>query len=443
MEQQAISVLQLNKIIAEALTVEPRLHNVWVVGETSDLRVAGGHCYLELLEKDERGTVVARIRAAIWAQTYAVLAPKFQAATGVPLASGQKVMMLLNVNYHPAFGLTAVVSLINPAYTVGDAVRRRLEILERLKSEGIMEQNRNIKWPVPAQRIAIISARGAAGYGDFINQLYTNKPCLAFTSRLFEATMQGERTVPTILDALERIRCEAEQWDCVVIIRGGGATSELGAFDSYDLAAAIARFPKPVIIGIGHERDITVLDYVANMRVKTPTAAAQWLIHNGELRLDELSRIANAIYQSVSSSIQGNREQIAYLSAIVPSLVTQRISDIHSRIDRATTLMSTLSATLITPRLDSLNRMASDISDATGQALQRSGDKLRSLEELISALSPESTLARGYSLTRRVGGKVVTSSAELRDGDAIETFFADGSATSIVNNINNNKITQQ
>ena len=442
MEQKALTVKELGTLISNAIAIEPRLTNVWVVGETSDVRVSGGHCYLELIEKDDRGNVVGRVRATIWASVYAGISRQFAAVTGTPFASGQKVMVMVTANYHPAYGMSVNVLRLDPSYTMGDAMRRRLEIINRLQAEGIMDLNRKVQWARHAHRIAVISARGAAGYGDFINQLYNNQYRLRFTTRLFEATLQGERTVPTILDALERVRRESDLWDGVVIIRGGGATSDLGSFDSYELAAAIARFPLPVVVGIGHERDVTVLDYVANMRVKTPTAAAQWLIGRGAKLLEELSQIANAIYQRVSSRLAGDREQLAYYSATLPSLARARLTDSRMRLDRAATLMSTLSDIIITPRLERLSRMESDVRDAAQLTLERADVRLRALADLVHTLSPESTLARGYSLTSRADGGVVTSAAQLAPGDVVTTYFADGAAISTVSNINHKTISQ-
>lgn len=262
-----------------------------MTAETSDVRRAA-HCYLELIQKHPTtGEPVARVRATIWRSAFARIESDFMAATGSRLASGMKVRVLVSVNYHPAYGLSLNITDIDPVYTMGDLVRLRMEILSRLQKEGVLELNRSLDWPDVPLRIAVISAQGAAGYGDFVHQLYTNPRCLRFTTRLFPALMQGREAPASIIAALEDIAAEEENWDGVVIIRGGGATSDLASFENYDLAANIAQFPLPVIIGIGHERDVTVLDYVANMRVKTPTAAAGGLSTVEAVRLTASTRL--------------------------------------------------------------------------------------------------------------------------------------------------------
>lgn len=285
---QPVTLQALARRVSAALA-DTSLFNVWVVAELSDLRVNHGHCYLELMEKHpSTGAILARMRAVIWANVFPRINADFLSTTGQRLASGIKVMVCGTVNYHPAFGMSFVISAIDPAFTMGEAERRRREILRKLQIEGVLELNRSIEWPDVPNRIAIISAPGAAGYGDFIHQLYTNPSGLRFHTQLFPAVMQGERTSPSVIAALDSIAAGMDEFDCVVIIRGGGATSDLLAFDDYELAANIAQFPLPVVIGIGHERDTTVLDYVANMRVKTPTAAAEWLIARGENALAAL-----------------------------------------------------------------------------------------------------------------------------------------------------------
>ena len=274
MPDQSISLLELTRRIAY-LVQAPETQNVWVTAELQDVNARGGHCYMELLQKDEAGRQVARIRGCCWANIYGPLARRFYQATGQQFASGLKVMLKVSASMHPVFGLSLVVLEVNPEYTLGDLVRRRMEIINRLQKEGVLEMNRQLQWPKVVQRIAVISAKGAAGYGDFLNQLYHNPMRLRFHTELFQATMQGTSAPASIIDALSRIADRQEEFDGVVIIRGGGATSDLQAYEDYDLAVAVAQFPLPIAIGIGHERDITVLDWVANTRLKTPTAVAE------------------------------------------------------------------------------------------------------------------------------------------------------------------------
>ena len=428
----ALTLRQLAALVGRSLAV-PALQSRWVVAELSDVRTNNGHCYLELLEKDPAtGAVLARMRAAIWANVFVRLNALFTAATGQRLASGLKVMVCGTVSFHAAFGMSFVISQINPAYTMGEAERRRREILQRLKAEGILGMNREIQWPVPALRVAVISAAGAAGYGDFMNQLYGNPSRLRFRTALFPAVMQGERTVATVIAALEAIAAECDRWDCVVIIRGGGATSDLMAFDDYDLAANVAQFPLPVIVGIGHERDVTVLDYVANMRVKTPTAAAEWLIGRGEAALEALRRKAADILQSVTDRLAGANMQLAYAaSALSTAPVTaMERAQAHLRQDMMT--LAGAGARRIAPELSRLDAVIKAIATAGHTAIGRAGDRLSSKQTLIDALSPQATLSRGYSITR-IDGRAVRRASELVAGAVITTTLAGGTVSSTVN----------
>lgn len=432
-DSAALPLSQLCRMIQQTVAGNTALQNVWVVGETSDLRTNSGHCYLELLEKDARGSIVARVRANIWANIWGRLNAYFQSQTGQPLASGMKVLMRVSANYHPAYGVSLVVSSIDPSFTLGDAVRRRNEILARLKAEGILELNRTVQWPRPALNVAVISAAGAAGYGDFINQLYNNTRRLRFNTRLFPAVLQGDRTAPSVMAALEEIASQEGCWDCVVIIRGGGATSDLAAFDNYDLAAHVANFPLPVIVGIGHERDITVLDYVANMRVKTPTAAAEWLVATASNELDMLDRTAETIYRCVSERIAGNKQQLAYLSALIPGAVNARITAANARIDRAAIAIASAAPRHLAPAYVRLDALARNLVDAAQRRIADAHRLLDSRRELIDALSPRHILARGFSITQTADGKSVKSAASLAPGQEIITILADGSVTSTIN----------
>ncbi len=431
MASTALTLLQLNRRIASLLSV-PSTQNVWVTAELSDVNVRGGHCYMELLQKDpSTGMPVARARGIIWASAFARINADFYAATGQRFATGLQVMVCASVNYHPAYGMSLVISAVNPEFTMGDIERRRKEILRRLHEEGILDMNRSLEWPDVALRVAIVSAPGAAGYGDFINQLFHNSDRLRFTARLFPAVMQGESAPISIIAALERIADEYDAWDCVVIIRGGGATSDLVAFDNYDLAANIAQFPLPVIIGIGHERDITVLDFVANMRVKTPTAAAEWLIGRAADALDSIRRTGTDILHAVTERLSGCAEQLAYFEGLLPVAPQATMQRAAARIGNAVLTLAGSGARRIAPELARLDHVSSSLASATATVLRRRADYLDARGTLLEALSPQATLRRGYSITR-IAGRAVTSVSQLECGDEIITTLADGTFTSTV-----------
>ncbi|MBQ6080527.1 MAG: exodeoxyribonuclease VII large subunit [Muribaculaceae bacterium] len=434
---QGISLSEFNSRIERVLNGDASLFNQWVIAETSDLRLnRSGHCYTELIEKDSRGETVAKISAAIWAGNYSKLYHKFLNATGQVLATGMKVMVNVSVSYHRLFGMKVVINDIDPNYTMGDMARQRQEIINRLTQEGIIDMNKQLPWPEVPQRIAIISADGAAGYGDFMNQLHRNSYGLQFYTCLFNAVMQGAQTVPTVLAALDRINTHLELFDCVVIIRGGGATSELNSFDNYDLAANVAQFPLPVIVGIGHERDVTVLDSVAAMPVKTPTAAAEWLIQRGTDALAHLNELQEAVTTAVRETVGQAREQLAYFTSMIPAAARRILDTNRIRLDNNARAIPLAVTNLVSTQRTRLDRAAERVGEAVTRAMQREQQRLQALDDKATLLSPVNTLRRGYSLVMR-DGKCVTSSDQLQPGDHINVQFAAGTADASVTTVTN------
>lgn len=429
---QGITLSRYNELITQAINSTPGLQNQWVVAETSDLRVVRGHCYMELVEKNDAGTTVAKLNAVIWSSNYPRLVAKFMAATGAELKTGMKVLVKVSANFHSQFGFKAVINDIDPSYTMGDMARQRLEILKRLKADGIIDMNKELPITAVPQRIAVISAAGAAGYGDFMNQLANNPYRLKFYTCLFSASMQGAQTVPTVLAALDRINDHLDLFDAVVIIRGGGATSELNSFDNYDLAAAVAQFPLPVIVGIGHDRDETVLDFVAAIRVKTPTAAAEWLINRGTNALAHLDELQETVVTAVRDTVGHAREQLAYYTSMIPA-ASRRIIDTNMlRLDNYTKAIPLAANNLIAAQCTRLDRALERMGEAVEHALQREQQRLQALGDKAALLSPVNTLQRGYSLVTK-DGKCVTTSSQLQPGDHIHVQFAEGSTAATVN----------
>lgn len=434
-QPQGITLSEFNTRIERRLEGDPQLYSQWVIAETSDLRLnRSGHCYTELIEKNGRGETVAKMSAAIWVNNYAKLYNKFLKATGQVLASGMKVLVNVSVSYHPLYGMKVVINDIDPSYTMGDMERQRQEIINRLTAEGIIDMNKQLPWPEVPQRIAIISAEGAAGYGDFMNQLQGNPYGLQFYTCLFHAVMQGAQTVPTVLAALDRINNHLDLFDCVVIIRGGGATSELNSFDNYELAANVAQFPLPVIVGIGHERDVTVLDYVAAMRVKTPTAAAEWLIQRGADALAHLNELQEAVVTAVRDTVGQAREHLAYYTSMIPATARRIIDTNRVRLDNDARAIPLAATNLIIVQRTRLERAVERMGDTISQAMQREQQRLQALGDKAALLSPVNTLRRGYSLVMK-DGKCVTAGDQLAPGDQINMQFAEGTAAATVTDI--------
>ena len=431
-QPQGISLSEFNSRIELVLNGEPLLHNQWVIAETSDLRLnRSGHCYTELIEKNAQGQTVAKVEAVIWANNYGRLYHKFLNATGQVLASGMKVLVNVSASFHRLYGMKVAINDIDPSFTLGDMARQRQEIIKRLTDEGIIDLNKELPWADVPQRIAIISAEGAAGYGDFMNQLHGNPYGLQFYTCLFNAVMQGTQTVPTVLAALDRINQHIDLFDCVVIIRGGGATSELNSFDNYDLASYIAQFPLPVIVGIGHERDVTVLDYVAAMRVKTPTAAAEWLIQRGAEALAHLNDLQDEVISAVRDNVSQAKEQLAYFTSMIPATARRIIDTNQLRLINYAKSIPFAVGNLITNQRTLLTHVVQRMGDNVTRVMQREQQRLQALNDKATLLSPVNTLQRGYSLVR-VGGKCVTAADQLHPGDNISVQFAEGTADATV-----------
>lgn len=452
MVNDALTLQQLQLLIGNAINRDASLRNVWVKAEFSDLRVVGGHCYMELLEKDTAGGTRAKIRAMIWAGTLGPLRQKFRTATGREIASGMKALVRGSASHHPVYGLSFTINDIDPAYTLGDMERLRREILERLTREGLIGLNRQKELsPVP-QRIAVISAEGAAGYGDFINQLLNNADGFAVYPMLFPAVMQGERTTPSVLAALGRVEMTIDLWDAVVIIRGGGATTDLNGFDSYDIARRVATFPIPVIVGIGHERDRTVLDEIACVRCKTPTAVAAFIIDTLRTSYAHTSDLVARIARFGTDALKGEHLRLSNLSQTLPALsrtavmrakmhLSELAGNLPQRVKKRVTAqrmtLGTYAARLNqacamrhADALTRLERGAIRLGNAAANSLTRESQRLRNLENMLRVLSPENTLKRGYSITR-VNGHAVTDPAAVAPGSVIETTLAQGRMVSV------------
>lgn len=408
---EALSLYDLNALVRRC--IEQCLPDeFWVQAELSDVRTnSTGHCYLEFVQKDSRtNSLIAKARGTIWANVFRLLKPYFEEATGQVFGSGIKVLVQVTVNFHELYGYSLTVQDIDPTYTLGDMARRRREILKQLEEEGVLTLNKELDIPCLPQRIAVISSPTAAGYGDFCHQLKNNSRGFFFYTELFPALMQGDRVEESVLSALDRVNARLSEFDVVVIIRGGGATSDLSGFDTYLLAAACAQFPLPILTGIGHERDDTVLDSVAHTRVKTPTAAAEFLIDLMNNAADELEMLASRLHEGVRNMLLQEQRKLFNYKNRIPSAAYRHISDAKMA--------------LLTVR--------KDVVQAVTSSLSRQRHRLELLQQRLADASPEKLLARGYSITLK-DGKVVKNVGLLNEGDEITTLLQKGDVISIVN----------
>lgn len=429
---QYYSLLQLQELLRDLIAACPMSRDVWIVAELSDVNERGGHCYMELLQKDpSTGQTLAKARATVWANNWRRVRAEFMQATGQAFSAGLKVMVRVSAGYHPLYGMNLNITEVNPSFTMGERQRRRREILERLQREGVIDCNKHLSFPRPTQRIAVISSATAAGYGDFCNQLINNDRGLRFELRLFPAVVQGAQTARSVIEQLDAIAADADAWDCVCIIRGGGASTDLDGFDDYELAANVAQFPLPVIVGIGHERDTTVLDYIACQRVKTPTAAAEFILSMAMQELATLHALASGLLQAVTDAVGGASQQLAYISGRLPVAPVNAVHRAEKRLDSAAMTLSRIAATRLSPLQNRLDRIADAISTASATRLKHAGLKLDSCAALIDALSPKATLRRGFSITR-LNGAAVTDAAGLPTGAVLVTELAEGTVESIV-----------
>lgn len=425
MENQPLSLFELNALVRKSVKL-CLPDEYWVQAELSDVRTNySGHCYLEFVQKDPHGnSLVAKARGMIWSNIYVMLKPYFERETGQTFTSGIKVLVKVTVDFHELYGYSLTVVDIDPAYTLGDMARRRKEIIRRLEEEGVLTLNKELEMPLLPQRVAVISSATAAGYGDFCNQLLNNSDGLVFYPHLFAAVMQGDKVEASVIAALNAIYKEVDRWDVVVIIRGGGATSDLSGFDTYDLAANCAQFPLPIITGIGHERDDTVIDMVSHTRVKTPTAAAEFLINRMRETASDLERYISYFHQTIPERIAHSKERLEQWVARIPSRVQMRLQHERFRQERMAVRMNTAWQTRFL-REEYRLRLEQRLATAIEARLQRERHRLQLAQSQVEAASPELLLKRGYSLTLK-DGKAVTDASALHSGDVLTTRVAKG-----------------
>ena len=408
--ERHITLFELNRLVREA--IEDALPmEYWVEAELSECRESRGHCYMELIQKDEQtATPIAKASAKCWANKWLTIRPYFERTTGQQLHAGMKVLLQVYPQFHEAYGFSWIVTDIDPTYTLGDMARKRQEIIQKLKAEGVFDLQKELQLPVFCQRIAVISSQTAAGYGDFCNQLTDNPYGFKFETQLFPAIMQGEGVEQSIISALEQIY--DMPFDCVVIIRGGGATSDMSGFDTLALAENVANFPIPIITGIGHERDESILDMISHTRVKTPTAAAALLIDHLKGVLETIEEAQSMITHYVQQKLSIANSQLSIISEAIPRL----FSIVKTRQEAKIDALYTRLPMLIERRFTSERH------------------RLQLMDEKLKALDPTLLLARGYSITMH-NGRAVKDASQLPPGAEIETRLAKGTIHSVIKSV--------
>lgn len=420
MTEESFTLSELNRRVKNAIR-DHLPDTYWMRAETSDVRRnQNGHCYLEFIEKDAATQhIVARARGVIWSNIFQMLSAYFETETGQSFTSGLSVLVRVSVEFHELYGYSLTVVDIDPSFTLGEIARNRQQVLKQLEEEGVLTLNRELELSELTCRIAVISSPTAAGYGDFCDQLLQNPYGFAFYTKLFPAIMQGERSESSMIAALEKVFQYSYLFDAVAIIRGGGAASDLNCFDSYAMAVNVAQFPLPVVSGIGHERDVTVLDHVAHTRAKTPTAVAEFFITHMEKTASELADLEERLLSQSRSVLQEEASQVRLLTKEV----------VH------------LSTLLLQKERALVQKISDSMTYVLGQRIQDQVHFVETTRQYIRMVSPANVLKRGYTLTTKQG-KIVTSLQKLSPGDTLETHFRDGVATSVVSGVSSTPLSE-
>jgi exodeoxyribonuclease VII large subunit len=434
MQQQAITLTQLNGLIKETLdrNLEP---SYWVIAEIGEFRDSvRGHAYLDLIEKSDGG-IKAKMRANIWSYSYQVIKRKFESATGDRLRSGMTILALVNIQFHELYGLSLIVKDIDPNFTIGERARRRQEIIDRLQQEGLMELNKQFVLPSISQKIAVISSITAAGYGDFINQLNNNPQNYKVHLKFFQATMQGNQAAASIIAAINQVEQELQKqkFDLLVIIRGGGAQTDMDCFDDYELAKHIANAALPVITGIGHERDESISDMVANTKLKTPTAVASFIL-SGFSEFEELLRsLSIRMERSANFFMQKEINFLNDKTQLIRHLCHNRMLQGKQQLGNLNKQVCTLARHKINLQRISLENVYIQVRKLAYGRVENGKERLSQVQDTIKRLNPTYILDKGYTKTEMNGRPIHLQG--LNPGEEITTFSKDKKIFSTIDKI--------
>ena len=453
---EKVSLTELQLIIRDSLYLAlPDFY--WVMAEISELKEnTAGHCYLELIEKQpDDKNVRARVKAIIWSNRYRFLKAFFRDSTGETLREGLKILVKIKIEYHELYGLSLIISDIDPAFTLGEMALKRQLIINKLEQEGVFSMNKDLIFPLVPQRIAVISSKNAAGYSDFMNHLKSNSFGYVFYTALIEASLQGTETEHAVMNALDRIALNLDFFDLVVIIRGGGSQTDLSWFDNYNIAYHITQFPLPVITGIGHEKDVSVTDMVAYMALKTPTAVADFIINSVSETDNHIINLSSDIIEASRVVLEKNRNRIETSAIKLFPLVRVLLSEIKEQlasflleinntgkkqISKATLIpanqasrLSSTAKSFISLKVNTLQRNIQKLITTSATFMNGNKTGVNNMENKLELLNPDNILRRGYSITT-MNGIIIKDNAQVKEGDLIDTQLYNGSISSKIMN---------
>ena len=400
--EHSLTLLDLQRMVRA--TLESRFRDpLWISAEISELKVnRSGHCYLNLVEKGSTdGAPRAEARAVIWKSAWAPMASMFEAATGTTLRAGLRVLVRVVVSYHEVYGFSLQIIDLDPRYTLGEVERRRRETIARLQQDGVWDMNRELTLPRPTLRIAIVSSDTAAGYQDFMNELCRNT--YRFETTLFRSLMQGDAAEQSIVAALSAIAAREDEFDVVAIIRGGGSTSDLALFDSYLIASYVAQFPLPIFSGIGHDKDVSVVDMVAHTSLKTPTAVATKLVEMADYEMNLVDNIAADIAYLVESRLQNEDMRIYTYGTNIERFATGYINDSLNRIEL----------------------INNNIHNRIELIFSTEEQRLNEAERALKSYSIDNILRLGFAVARNQDG-AIRSIANTHVGQSVDIELLDG-----------------
>ena len=427
-----LSLYELTGLIKSSLekNLEP---SYWVVAEISEMRLnQKGHCYMEIVEKEGQ-YVSAKIRANIWAFNYRRVSSNFLKVTQSPIRPGIKLRFNVVVNFHEVYGMSLTINDIDPNFTLGERAKKRQEVIDRLSNEGLIAQNKAISLPLVPQRIAVVSSDTAAGYGDFMEQLNNNKRGFQFRPQLFQALLQGDEAAQSMMNALREIRKHASEYDMVAIIRGGGAQADFDCFDDYELCKAIARFPIPILTGIGHERDETIADMVAHTKLKTPTAVAEFLIGGLDHFDDRLNEAAYRIERSLTNLMRLENLKLQSFSNKLQLKSQSSLNLANEKLNALKLSLKFTSLEMVKGNQLKLERLPVPLKRVAANRLTVLNNQLETLSKEVELLDPKTILKRGYTISRVEG--VLLHKAQPKAGDQLETTTATQTISSEITNI--------